>query len=155
MYKKQVYTWTADIHVHVRINKHKIHVHGHSLLCLCRSASSTKYIKFDIEPLINIIMNLIVLFTDLFRSESFFKSLSLCSCPIFISSTNIQYIVITQPTISVKQILITLYMYTVQWNPSNTDTIGNSKTCPFNRGVPYIRGSTVHVYCFTCTWIHT
>ncbi len=74
---------------------------GHSL-CLSRSAGTSKDIKLNIEPLVYLTVDAKVLVTDLLGRETFFYCLGLCRCAVFISTTHVQCVVVTQTTVSVK-----------------------------------------------------
>lgn len=57
--------------------------------CLPLSSSSSEVIEVTVEPLIDSLVDLMIVIADLFGSFALFKGLCLCSSSILISSTDI------------------------------------------------------------------
>ena len=68
------------------------------LLRLLLSSCPAKVIKVDIKPAINVTMQLIVLVADLSWCQTFFNRLCLGRCPILIGTTDVQNVIVPQPT---------------------------------------------------------
>lgn len=62
-------------------------------------ASSTKMIKLNLKPIIDFFMKNMILVTDLFGSNFLLQSFNLSSCPILISPTNKQCVILPHSTV--------------------------------------------------------
>ena len=78
-------------------------MHFQSLLCLLRSACSSKNVKVNFEPIIDIFVKHKIFGADLLWSEALLQSLGLSSSTILISTTYIQGIVTLQAAIPISQ----------------------------------------------------
>lgn len=65
---------------------------------VCRGPS--KMGEIDAKPLVDSLMNRVILVTELSRSASFLKSLRLSCCSILISSTNVECLMSSKVTVS-------------------------------------------------------
>jgi len=64
------------------------------ILCLLGCCGASKVVKVDVKPLVDLIVQLEVLVTNLLWSETFFQSLRFGCRTVFIGSTNIKCVVI-------------------------------------------------------------
>ena len=70
-------------------------------LCLLGCGGPSEVVKANVEPFIDITVEFVVFITDLLWGEALFHCLGLRGCPVLISTTDVQGVVVPQPAESI------------------------------------------------------